>query len=97
MRGDPEEEESSANEVDSDGSTGRGLAQFAVVFDVPPWHTETQVPEALAPAAPHLKAAIRLMWSPGSPVLAAWKVEGEGASALQSALLEDSQTGTQIG
>ena len=94
---DLEEEDSTASEAGSDGSAGRGLARFAIVFDVPPWHTETQLLAALATAAPNLTSAVQLQWTPGSPVLAAWKVQGEAAAALESAILVDSETGTQIG
>ena len=50
--GDFREEESTASEAGSVSSTGRGLLQLAIVFDVPPWHTEDELLEALAPAAP---------------------------------------------
>uniref|UniRef100_A0A7S1I4D1 Uncharacterized protein n=1 Tax=Eutreptiella gymnastica TaxID=73025 RepID=A0A7S1I4D1_9EUGL len=91
--------ESTATEAESEGEpgAGRGLAQFCVVYDVPPWHDEKEPLEALSQVAPTLTSATRLSWSPGSPVLAAWKVQGSGAAALESTLLEDSQTGTQMG
>ena len=77
------------------GSAGRGLARFAIVFDVPPWRTEAQILAALATAALNLTSAVQLQWAPGSSVLAAWKVQGEGTAALESAIPVDSGTGAQ--
>ena len=89
-----QEESSTASEAGSDSSMGRGLVQFATVFDVPPWHTEDKPLEALAPAASQLTSATGLIWTRGSLVLAAWKVQG---ASLEAALLEDSHSGTQLG
>jgi len=91
--------ETTATDTDSDGEAGvgRGLSQFCVVYDVPPWHSDQELLEALSQVAPGLTAATRLTWTPGSPVLAAWKIQGPGAAALEATLLEDAQSGTQMG
>ena len=60
---DVEDEEKTASEMGGDSSTGRGLAPFAIIYKMPPWHIDARLLRAVAPVAPDLTAATRLTCS----------------------------------
>ena len=85
------------SEANSEGSTGRGTAEFVVAYDVPPWLEAEEIIQALEPMQGEFTSGVQLTWTPGSPVLAAWKLQGHGIGDLQQTLLQDATTGAQIG
>ena len=85
-----------SNSSDS-SAAGRGIAEFIVAYDVPPWIDPDGLIQALEPLAGEFTSATQMTWTPGSPTLAAWKLQGHGVGDLQQTLLQDAATGTQIG
>ena len=75
----------SGSEAGSEGYT-RQTASAVVLYDVPSWYEQQDLLEMLAGVA-EVEKASPLEWTPGSPALAAWRLDGAGVEALADRLL----------
>ena len=83
-----EEEENTESEASETDSVGRGTDQAMIVYDAPPWLEQEAIMECLGGVpGVDVHQAYRMVWTPGSPMLAAWRVHGDGLEALGGAVL----------
>ena len=83
-----EEEENTESEASETDSVGRGTDQAMIVYDTPPWLEQEAIMEMLGGVpGVEVRQAYRMVWTPGSPMLAAWRVHGDGLDALGGAVL----------
>ena len=65
-----------------------------VLYDVGPWYEEDAVREIVGNLPTVSVAGVsRLQWTPGNPVLAAWRVSGTGLAGLEGAMLAPEDKG----
>uniref|UniRef100_A0A7S1NJH9 Uncharacterized protein n=1 Tax=Eutreptiella gymnastica TaxID=73025 RepID=A0A7S1NJH9_9EUGL len=87
-------------EVESEASLSEAMSEnegesAVVLYDVPPVYDAQAVKGMLTPTM-DISRVERVYWTPGDAALAAWRIQGKGAAAMDGTLLTDATGDTRM-